>query len=175
MPKERPDFAVTITEESHQRLLRLLGALAERHVRLPDVDGPRYADARDLVHAVLTVAEHRPEFFDAVATELRRAALRRGARSELLAICGELDGVVPRLEAPEVHGQVHQVVRDLREIAVSIAVRDEPVGTAERLGREARRLAGLAEDAGSWSQSLHDLADGLRELQDALHPSEPGP
>jgi hypothetical protein len=172
MPPDPSDFAVAITQESHQRLLRLLGALAERVGRLPDVDRPRYADGRDLVGAALAVAERRPEIFEAVATEVRRSALRRGARGELLAICGELDRLHPRIEDPDVGRGVAAVVRDLREVAVSIAVRDEPVGTAARLRAEAGRLAELARDAGGWSEPLDDLVGGLEDLRDALHPIE---
>ncbi|MCD2195826.1 hypothetical protein LQ327_20855 [Actinomycetospora endophytica] len=174
MPQENPDFVVAVSQETHQRLLRLLGSLAERLGRLPDVDGPRYADDRDLIGAALAVTERRPAIFDAVATEVRRAALRRGARGELLAVCDELDGVVPRLDAPQLRGAVAQVARDLRESAVSIAVRDEPVRTAGRLRAEAQRLAELAQGAGPWSQSLRDLAESVDDLQDALHPIEPG-
>ena len=67
---------------------------------------------------------------------------------------------------------MQRLVRDLREIAVSIAVRDEPVGTAARLRTEAHRLTRLAQDAGPWSQPLQDLVESLDDLRDALHPSD---
>ncbi|HEY2224097.1 hypothetical protein [Actinomycetospora sp.] len=174
MSEHPPRFLVSLDEEDHQRLQRLLGALAERLGRVPSPDGVRYAGSPDLIGAALTVAERDPRVFDAVSTEIRRTTLRRAARSELLAICDELDRIALRLEDPEHRHEIQGLVRTLRELAVAVAVQDEPVGLARNLLREAHRLARLAERGGPWSQPLQDLAGSLDDLHDALRPTGPG-
>ena len=171
MAEEPSGILVPIGAEDHRRLLRLLGSLTEHLGRLPDPEGgTSYARGSDLVAAALLVAERDPEVLAAVGTEIRRRRLRRAARSELLGVCDALGGIVPRLEHDEARQDGEHLIRALREVAVAVAVRDEPVATAHTLGREARRLADLAQRAGPWAQSLQDLAGLLDDVQDALHP-----
>lgn len=171
MPDHPPQFAISLTPDSHLCLQRLLGALAERLGRLPDSEGARYADGPDLVGAALVVAEREPDVFDAISSEIRRTMIRRGLRGELLAICDELDRISLRLDHPETRQQAQRLIWTLREIAVAVAEQDEPVTTARRLRRAAHHLAALARDTGPWSEPLQDLASSLEDLHDALHPT----
>ncbi|HEY2190735.1 MAG TPA: hypothetical protein VGH76_00335 [Actinomycetospora sp.] len=158
--------------EDHQRLLRLLGNLAERLGPLPDPGGERYADGPDLVGAALVLAERDPAVLEELAAEIRRRRLRGSARAELLAVCEALDGIAPRLEASASREEAERLTRDLREVVVAVAVQDEPVTVARRLLRGTQRLTRLAEQAGPWAPTLQDLAGALDDLHDALRPTE---
>jgi hypothetical protein len=164
---ESSSVLIPLDPEDHRRLLRLLGALTELLGRLPDPErGTGYAQGPDLVGAALAVAEQDPQVLAALSIEIRRRRLRRAARSELLAVCDALGAIVPRLEFPEARRDGERLLRALREVAVAVAVKDEPVATAGALRRESHRLASLAQQAGSWTQALLD------DLQDALHPRD---
>lgn len=161
---------VSVGAEDHQRLLRVLGALAERLGQLPDPDGARYADGPDLLGAMLVLAERDPAILESLAVEIRRRRMRRAARSELVAVCGVLESVASRLEPAATREEAESLARDLREIAVAVAVQEEPVEVARRLLRETHRLTRLAEHSGPWASTLQDLAGTLDDLHDALRP-----